>query len=218
MQNSLQRRWIHEASAVAALLASGAVQAGRPLTVDDADVEDAGAGHVESWYARQPGKLNTWTVAPAIGLGAGLELDASAMRDTTSNLTTSALHLKWRITPSQEDGCNFGASAGVSHTQNAGNTPDVTGLFTCNGDFGALHLNAGANRPKDGPTLGTWGIALEHTFGAYTAHVETFGQRHSAPTQQIGLRTEFAKNWQIDGTLGRTQGETLYSVGFKFSF
>jgi hypothetical protein len=218
MHKSLHRLSAPWMIATAALLASSAAFAGRPLTVDDADVEEAGEGHVESWYARAPGKLNTWTVAPAIGLGAGLELDASAMRDTTSSLTTSALHLKWRITPSQENGCNFGASAGVSHTQYAGNTPDVTGLFTCNGEFGAFHLNAGANRPKDGPTLGTWGIALEHAFGAFTAHIETFGQRHSAPTQQIGLRTDIAKNWQIDGTIGKMQRDTLFSVGFKFSF
>lgn len=214
-------QWTHSARAVcaaAALTASFSALAGRPLTVDDANVDDAGEAHVEAWYARQPGKTNTWTVAPAIGLGSGLELDGSASRDTTSSLTTTAVQLKWRITPSQENGCNLGAVAGVSHTQGNSNMPYVNGLFTCNGGFGSLHLNAGANRVSGGPTLGTWGVAFEHELGAFTAHVETFGQRHSAPTLQVGLRTEIAKGWQLDGTVGRLQRDTLYSLGFKRSF
>ena len=41
------------------------VQAGRPLTVDDANVNDLGEGHVEGWWTRAPGDSRSWAVAPA---------------------------------------------------------------------------------------------------------------------------------------------------------
>ena len=192
--------------------------AGRPLTVDDANVNDTGNGHVETWYARQPGRVHTWTVAPAYAPIDGLELGAAFSRDRTTPQSSQAVQAKWRITPSQEAGCNAGAVAGLSHARGAGNTPYVNGLLTCNSPWGATHLNLGANRAPGGPTLGSWGIAHEHPFGAVTAHAELFGQRLSKPTFQIGARTDIARGVQLDGTVGRSNRETLVSVGFKVSF
>lgn len=51
-----------------------------------------------------------------------------------------------------------------------------------------------------------------------TAHVEYFGQQQSSPTFQIGLRTGLTKNVQIDGSLGHSRGDALFSVGLKFQF
>ena len=193
--------------------------AGRPLTVDDADVNDTGQGHVEAWYARQPGRAHTWTVAPAYAPINGLELGAALSRDRTADATTGAVQAKWRITPAQESGCNVGAVLGVAHTRGAGgNSPYLNGLATCNSSWGASHFNLGAVRAPGGPTLATWGIAHEREFGPVTAHVEAFGQRQSKPTFQVGARIDAAKGLQIDGTLGRTSHETLFSVGLKHSF
>jgi len=204
---------------LAALWLAAPAHAGRPLTVDDASVNDAGEGHVEAWYARQPGRAHTWTVAPAYAPIDGLELGAALSRDRTADATTGAVQAKWRITPSLESGCNAGAVLGVAHTRGAGgNTPYLNGLFTCNSGWGASHFNLGAMRASDGPTLGTWGIAHEREFGRITAHVEAFGQRRSKPTFQVGARTELAKGLQIDGTLGRSNHESLVSLGLKQSF
>lgn len=193
--------------------------AGRPLVVDDANVNDPGAGQVEAWYGRLPGKTNTWNLAPAYAPIQGLEIGALLSRDTTAPATTTALQAKWRITPAQERGCNVGAVAGVSHTNNGGgNTPYLNGLATCNMDKGSLHLNVGANRAPGGPTLPTWGIAFEHPYSSATVHVEAFGQRHSKPGVQVGLRTDIAPGLQLDGSLGRQAGDTLFSVGVKKSF
>jgi hypothetical protein len=41
------------------------VQAGRPLTVDDASVNDVGRGHVEGWWTRAPNGPRSWSVAAA---------------------------------------------------------------------------------------------------------------------------------------------------------
>lgn len=61
-------------------------QAGRPLTVDDANVNDAGEGHVEGWWTRAPNGLRT-NILPK------LQLDASVGRQAGQNLVT--LGTKW---------------------------------------------------------------------------------------------------------------------------
>ena len=206
-------------SSLFALILGAPAHAGRPLTVDDANVAEAGTGHVEAWYARRPDHADTWTVAPAYVPVEGLELGASFSRDRTEEVTTSAVQAKWRITPSLESGCNAGAVLGVGRRSGAGgNTPYVNGLLTCNSTWGATHFNLGAAREPGEPTLGIWGIAHEHEFGPVTAHVEAFGQRLSKPIFNVGARMEVAKGLQIDGTVGRSNHETLFSLGLKQLF
>lgn len=197
-----------------------AAHAGRPLTVDDANVNDVGSGHVEAWSARLGDRSRAWTVSPAYGLFDGVEIAGAFTRDTTNKLTATALQGKFLFTKPQKDGCNLGAVVGVSHeNKGGGNTPYVNGLFTCNGDVGALHLNLGALRGKGGPTLGTWGLAFEREVAEdVTLHVETFGQRHSKPALQFGARTMLTKSVQLDGTVGRQDRNTIYSLGLKVLF
>ncbi|WP_395056257.1 hypothetical protein [Polaromonas sp.] len=203
----------------AGLLMCGLANAGRPLTVDDANTDDAGTGHVEAWYARQPGRANTWTVAPAFSPMDGLELGASTTRDRTAASTSQSLQAKWRITPSQEAGCNNAVVLGASQTRRqSGTTPYINGLLTCNSALGATHVNLGAQRAPGGPGVGTWGLAHEREWGPMTFHVEAFGQRLAKPTFQIGARKELSPNLQLDATLGRNNRQKLFSVGLKQSF
>ena len=193
--------------------------AGRPLSVDDANVNDVGAGHVEMWYARQPGYTNVWTAAPAYGVAKGIEMGVAVARDATNDTSMNSLQAKFRLTSSLEKGCNVGATVGASQANNGvENTPFFNGLLSCNGGFGSVHLNLGSNSPPKGPSLGTWGLALERELGSFTVHGETFGQENGSPTVQLGLRTELVKNVQIDGTAGRVNGESVLSVGLKFQF
>lgn len=200
-------------------LSGGACLAGRPLTVDDANVNDAGTGHVETWFSRQPGDVNVWTVAPAYGLMDGMEIGASWASDTTSHVTTSAVQAKFRLTPSRKTGCNAGAVLGVAQANDGSeNTPYMNGLLTCNREASAVHLNLGATRPSGGPSLGTWGLAIERELGPVTAHAEYFGQEQAKPTVQVGARREVFKNMAVDATLGQTNDQSLYSLGIKFMF
>lgn len=204
---------------VAAALGAEVCLAGRPLTVDDANVNAVGAGQVEFWYARQADGTGVWTVAPAYGLIEGVEVAASWARDPGQRVHTTALQAKFRLTPSLERGCNLGAVTGVSEPHDgSGRTPYLNGLLSCNSDAGALHLNLGGNRPSGGATLSTWGLAFEREFGAVTAHFEYFGQEQSKPSLQVGLRTELVKNVQIDATVGHSSGDSLVSVGLKYQF
>ena len=216
-------RPLAQALAVLAWLWATPSLAGRPLSVDDANVNEVGVSHVETWLERQADGSRLFTVAPAIGVAPGIEISASAARDTTNRLNTVALQAKFRLTPSQQNGCNLGAVAGIAQTsagvQNEGyQTPYLNGLLTCNMTAGALHLNLGTNRATGGPTLTTWGIAFEREMGSITAHAEYFGQTASSPTFQIGARTDVAKNIQIDATLGRNHSTTVFSFGLKYGF
>jgi hypothetical protein len=205
--------------AVVSLLAAGSCLAGRPLIVDDANVNDIGAGHIEAWIAHEAGASNTWTVAPAYGITDGVEVAAALSRDHSNQITSSAMQVKFRVTASRKDSCNFGAVMGLAHANaGGGNAPYLNGIFTCNIEGGAMHLNLGATLPTEGGTLHTWGMAYEREFGALTAHVEYFGEQQSPSTLQFGLRSEVLKNIQLDGTVGRAGGESIYSLGMKFMF
>ena len=203
------------------LLAAGSSYAGRPLAVDDANVNDTGSGHIEAYYQRLPGNVNTWTVSPAYGVAEGLEIAASFNRDNTAEVNTTAVQLKFRLTESKKAGCNVAASLGLSQTNVAGvgSSQFVTGLMSCNTEAsGSVHVNLGLVNPPSGPATGVWGVAYEREFGALTGHVELFGAENALPTVQLGLRTLLTKNLQIDGSVGRNNDESIYSVGFKFLF
>lgn len=167
--------------------------------------------------------MRGWTVAPAYAPAAGIELSASLARDSRQRTRSTALQGKFLFSPSRDRGCNPAGTVAVSQTTGvAGTTPAFNGLLSCNHEGGAFHFNAGALRNPGGPTLRTWGLAFERELGRFTAHVEWFGQKQSAPVFQLGLRTEVAPGWQLDGSIGRTRlgdgRERLYSLGFVRQF
>ncbi len=69
-------------------------QAGRPLTVDDANVNDAGEGHVEGWWTRAPNGSRSWTVAPAYAPIQNVELGAGIAREQKTGLETLNVQAK----------------------------------------------------------------------------------------------------------------------------
>ena len=206
----------------AALTACAAAHAGRPLTVDDAVVDPKGSAHIESWYARQPGRQNTWTIAPAWVPIETLEISGQVARNTTTSITGTLLQLKWSMTPAQKDGCQLGLEGGISRTQHSPDQSYVNTIMSCNDTNGAMHFNVGRTRPSGGPSATTWGVAIEFPDGIYTGHVEAFGQRGDVETTtyQLGLRAAISRQWQIDGTLGRVREtrENVYSIGVKYAF
>lgn len=197
----------------------GAASAGRPLGVDDASVNDAGKGHVETWAARASG-ATAYHLAPAYAPLADIELGALLARARGGPDTASALQVKWRITPSRQHGCNVGAVLGIGHVDHGGgNTPYINGLLSCNqGSSGSLHLNLGTLRPRGAPAGTTWGVAIERAFGPLTPHLEWFGSPDAKPTLQLGLRGDVVNGVQLDGSIGRSGGQTLVTIGMRFGF
>lgn len=200
------------------VLVCGTANAGRPLAVDDANTDAAGTGHVEAWLAQAPG-AQVYSIAPAYAPVDGLEIDALLSRDRRASVTLGALQAKWRITPSQEAGCNVGAVAGLGHATASPNSAYLNGLLTCNHpDLGSTHFNLGASRPRHAVTRLGWGMAYERPVGSVTPHIEWFGSEHAKPTIQVGLRGDIAKGVQLDGSIGRSAGAMLYTLGTKLVF
>ncbi len=144
------------------------VHAGRPLTVDDANVNDVA---------------------------------------------------KFRITPSQENGCNAGAVVGTARTTGDVSKGYVYALFSCNhARLGSLHSNLGMVDVSSSQRVGSWGLAWERAYGDVTAHVEVYGQQHDKPTWATGLRTNILPKLQLDGSVGRQAGQNLVTLGTKWMF
>lgn len=203
---------------LATALLCGAAHAGRPLAVDDANVDPAGTGHVEAWLAQATG-ARVYSIAPGYAPVDGLELGALLARDQRAAVTLSALQAKWRITPSREQGCNLGAVAGLSHDTASPNTTYLNGLLTCNHpDLGSGHFNLGVSRTGQAPSRAGWGMAYEKPVGSTTPHIEWFGSQHAKPTVQVGLRGDIVMGIQLDGSIGRSAGAMLYTVGTKLLF
>lgn len=195
--------------------------AGRPLTVDDAGTNAKGEGHVEFWAARADGNRSL-NIAPAYAVSDGLEIGALLARDTTSKITTAGAQVKWLITPSKDRGCNVGVALGAARASGQGDSDNagfVNGLLSCNATaLGNVHVNLGSTKASGQAETTNWGVAIERDFGALTPHVEWFGFEGSKPTLQLGARGDVAKDLQLDGTIGRSDRVTLYSVGLKFRF
>lgn len=189
-----RRPWSAVLAVAALVCGADAALAGRPLSVDDANVNDTGAGHVEMWAAHAPGST-VLNVAPAFAPIDGVELAVALGRDTKSKVNTSTLQLKWRITPSQEAGCNVATSFGATRiSDGGGHQRFLNGLATCNfGGQGSIHFNVGVVKPSGEGSVKTWGVAYEREMGALTPHVEFFGAKGSKPTAQVGARTKLTE-------------------------
>ena len=202
--------------AFSSALLTANVHAGRPLTVDDANTNETGHGHVELWFAAEEDGKRQWNVAPAFAPVDNVELSAVVSRSTEPRQTNYAIQAKWVLLPSQRDGCNPAVTGGVSrNSATSGTTPYGNVIVTCNTELGTFHLNAGAYRERGSSAVATWGMAAEREFAQVTAHVELFGERGSKPTVQLGARTALMPRIQIDGTIGLRARTALYSVGVK---
>ena len=210
-------------AATTALCLAWPAHAGRPLSVDDAGVDEVGQGHVEVWWEGQRGQPGTVYMAPAFTPIAGLELGAVLARDRNERHTLQGLQAKWLWSPAQEQGCSAGSSAGVVHRrqgagQSAGSVVALNLIGTCAATWGVVNANLGSQRERGQSWRATWGASVERSWGAITPHLEAFGTRGSAPTFQTGARWEWAPGKQLDATVGRQQGRTLLSLGFALGF
>ena len=193
--------------------------AGRPLTVDDASVNDVGQGHVEGWWTRATDGSRSWTIAPAYAPTQNIELGAGLAREQKTGLETLNVQAKFRITPSQDDGCNVGAVLGAARTTGETSKGYVNALLTCNhAKLGSLHTNLGALDFSSSQRIGTWGLAWERAYGDVTAHIEVYGQQHDKPTWATGLRTNILPKLQLDGSVGRQGRQNMLTLGTKWMF
>lgn len=193
--------------------------AGRPLTVDDANVNDVGEGQVEAWLTRAPGGSRSWSLAPAYAPVKNVELGAGLSREQKTGIETVNVQAKFRITDSQEKGCNWGAVLGTARTDGESSNAYVNALLTCNHPtLGSLHTNLGSLGFSESQRTGTWGLAWDRAYGEVTAHIEVFGQAKDKPTWATGLRKNILPKLQLDASVGRQAGQNLVTIGTKWMF
>lgn len=188
--------------------------------MDDAGTIAQVEGHAQAWALRSGG-ATAWDLSPAYAFAKGVELSALASRDTSNRVAGTAAQVRWLVTPSREADCNVGLSGGGTRSSGGGASEPagfVNGILRCNGARGNVHANPGATKPTGESATGTWGVALERPLGVVTPHVEWFGVEGSKPTLQLGVRGDVGKNLQVDGTVGRSDGQSLYTIGVKPRF
>lgn len=204
---------------LACLAISWSAQAGRPLDVDDAGTNETGHGHVELWHTRGADGEHSTTVAPAFAPLPGLELGFARQTTASSGAVAQTASVKWLITPSQEQGCNQGLAGGF--TQRDQDNPGARFAWfinTSNVNGGALHLNLGFTQDHGDRQLPLMGWAYELTGGALTPHVQWVTQKGTTPLFGAGLRTALSERVQLDGSVSRQGGQSIWTLGTKFSF
>lgn len=194
-------------------------EAGRPLTVDDANVNEGGEGHIEGWWTHAPNGSRSWAVAPAYAPMKSVELSAGIAREQKTGLETRNVQAKFRITESLDHGCNLGAVLGMVSTTDEPSKSYVNALLTCNhATLGSLHTNLGALDLSKNQRLGTWGLAWEHAYGDISVHLEVYGKQHDKPTWATGIRTNIMPKLQLDASVGRQADQNLVTIGSKWMF
>jgi hypothetical protein len=203
----------------ALLVAAGTSQAGRPMAVEDADVAEVGGGELQTWFGRPSRGDRVWTSELAVGVLEGVEVGFGVARNFSGPQTAGTVQLKLRLTPARDDGCQAGAVLARAQVRHTGQHESMlNGALSCQLAGGPVHLNLGGVRAQAGEQRMTWGAAKEFAFGALTAHLEVFGQQQAKPTWQFGLRHALTADWQIDGSLGRTDHTTLFSIGMRLGW
>ena len=191
--------------------------AGRPLLVDDAATNEAGHGHVESWYDTDG---RTFNVAPAFAPIADLELGAAYAKSNASGETTYSFQAKKLFTSPQDNGCNTGATLGRSSVQNDNAyTVYGWGILSCHSpQWGAVHVNLGLVKERDVSSKQLSGVAFEYPLDNFTPHAEWIRQEGEKAVTAIGARTELLKNVQLDGSYRVQDKKNYWTLGVKFQF
>jgi hypothetical protein len=198
---------------------SVSAHAGRPLNVDDANVNDQGVAHVETFWSRAADGSRTLTIAPTYSPLPGLDLIAQDVRTFSGGPHSQTFQAKMQVTAPREKSCHFAWVLGVTQWQKGeGQKSFVSANTSCDMGSGSLHSSLVSARDAEGKDVPSWGVAWEQAFGDWTGHIESVVQRSSKPMVGLGLRKDVLPGLQLDGTLGRQGGKALFSLGTKYTF
>jgi len=193
--------------------------AGRPLTVDDANVNDTGVAHVETFWSRAADGSRSFTIAPTYSPLPGLDLIAQDVRTFSGGAHSQTLQAKMQITSPKDNSCHFAWVVGATQWQKGdGQKSFVSANSSCDMGMGALHASLVSSRDAVGSDTPSFGVAWEQSFGAWTGYLESVAQRAAKPMVGIGARTDVMPGFQVDGTLGRVGGKAMFSLGTKITF
>jgi hypothetical protein len=187
--------------------------------VDDANVNEKGVAHVETFWSRGADGSRTFTVAPTYSPIPGLDLTAVDARTAAGGPYSQTLQAKLQVTAVQEKGCYFAWVLGATVWQKGdGQKSFIAANGSCNILGGSIHSSLMSTRNIEGKNEPSLGLAWEQNFGEWTGHIESVAQRASKPLVGIGLRKDVMPGLQLDGTWGKQGGKAVFSLGSKYTF
>ncbi len=89
-------------------------QAGRPLSVDDANVNDAGVAHIETFWSRAADGSRSLTIAPTYSPLPGLDLIAQDVKTFSGGAHSQTLQAKMQVTSPKDNSCHFAWVVGAT--------------------------------------------------------------------------------------------------------
>lgn len=209
-------------------LCSTLALAERPMAVDDAGALERGGAKLEFGWSRDDavrgyegaaGFAPVDNVEVELGFGRGKDRDA----DPDARIRAVGAALKW--VPVQSE---TGLSAGLKYEygrervggEGSSRVDALAGLATWAFEQGPrLHANLGRELARDDEDADFWGLGLELPLTAQLDFVvETFGEEHSGPDRQAGLRYTLAEGVKISGAIGRGNDRKLANVGVAWEF
>lgn len=209
------------------------VQAGRPLSTEDASVVDAKACQLEMWVDRSREATEWWTV-PACNFGLGIEWQVGGARTFaagTSVYSQAYAQAKAAFVSVSDSPWGVGLVVGAVRfpQREAGTKRDdpyllVPVSFQLGSETRLLHLNAGSVRNREeGRNLTLWGVAFETALAGtlITLLGEAFGENSRKPFFRVGGRWSAIPN-RLDFDLtavdrsGGTRAERFISLGLYF--
>jgi hypothetical protein len=187
--------------------------------VDDANVNDKGVAHVETFWSRAADGSRSLTIAPTYSPLPGLDLILADSRTLSGGAHSQTLQAKMQVTAPKDNGCHFAWVVGATQWQKGeGQKSFVSANSSCDMGVGALHASVVSSRDAGGRDTPSLGMAWEQSFGAWTGHIESIAQRAAKPMVGIGARTDVMPGFQLDGTWGRVGGKAMFSLGTKITF
>ncbi len=198
------RRWV----CALGLLATGwPAWAGRPVSTDDASVNERGVCQLEAWSDRAH-EVRHGHLAPACGVLDGLELGAEWDAPTPSSIDPHSLSasVKWAPEYLSWRGWRFGAKAGATSEKAPGASERHFSHWSALAlasypidDRWTIHLNVGHAHPKltSEKTI-TYGGAVVYAINDRTlAFAEWLGDSRTPATRAMGVRW-----WLLPDVLG----------------
>lgn len=217
--------------AVLAALLVGAASpalAERPMAVDDAGTLERGDAKLEFGWSKDDsvrglegavgyGPIDN--VEVELGFGRGKDHDPSP----DVNVRVLGAAVKW-VPLQSETGLSAGLKYEYGREHVGGEDVEyanaLLGLATWAFAAGPrVHVNLGREWVRNGDNVDLWGVGAELPLTEqFDFTLETFGEEHSGPDRQVGVRYEIAEGLKLSAAAGRGNGRNIGNVGVAWEF
>lgn len=200
----------------------------RPVNVDDAGTLERGGAKVEMGWSKDDavrGFDGAVGYGPIDNVEVELAFGRFKDRDPSPDATIREVGAALKWVPLQSE---IGLSAGMKYEysresqkgESNSHANAVLGLVTWAFESGPrVHVNLGREWARDDGNINLWGVAADFPITERLEFaVETFGEEHSGPDRQVGLRYEIVEGLKVSGAVGRGNGRNIANAGLAWEF